>query len=69
MQLPVDERKRIDAMLDAIPPDADIKPINLFPFWIGPFNCMLMMSSPEYIKACVANAGRLWCLFVTLFVY
>ncbi|XP_072047487.1 cytochrome P450 4B1-like [Amphiura filiformis] len=55
--LPTDERIRMDALIDLmVPPDGEAKPIHLAPFWIGPFTCMLVMMSPEYIKACVANA-------------
>ena len=56
LKLPTDERKRLDASVDLtmkIPKD-----YGMFPFWFGPFTCLLTMSGPEYIKACVANAGK-----------
>ncbi|XP_072037418.1 uncharacterized protein [Amphiura filiformis] len=55
--LPTDEKKKLDALVDLIvPPGGETNSIDLSPFWLGPFTCMLMMSSPEYVKACVANA-------------
>ncbi|XP_072020683.1 cytochrome P450 4A7-like [Amphiura filiformis] len=54
---PLDERKRLDAIVDFMLASANSDgPADLAPFWLGPFTCMLMMSSPEYVKACVANA-------------
>ena len=52
-QIPREEEKRIDDLLER-----SKRCVNLRKFWLGPFHCFIVVLNPEYIKVIAANAGR-----------